>query len=516
MGRVTLASLGPLGKELGSGGQGTVYALPRSQAPLLVYKAYSNDVLADLDVGVLTDMIELPSGLPERDRHKLLAAAAWPLDSVVDDSGSVRGFTMAQVPERFHTTLKLLKTHQTRLGQTQLLLNPPDYLDRVELRIDDRFRFELLADIAATLRLFHRLGLTVGDLSPNNLLYSRTGTPCCHFIDCDAMQLDGRTVLPQVETTDWEVPAGGGALGSEAGDAYKFALLCIRLFAGDQSTMDPEVLLRVAPEVFALAQRVLSGDADNRPSLGTWERMLRAAKPTSEPPAMTIPSPRISEPTPRRIGATVPAPATAARPVRRRLTRARRRSLVKVAVAALILGFVGTHTAQIESVARQAVQATEAAVAGDHAEAQAQADKIAAILTSSAPVRDKVKGAVTDLAACKNLTKSVSDLGAASTARRSSLAAASALVVTELDDGAVLKSRLVSAFQHSKAADDAYRRWGQKLSKLGCRKSVRNGQDRQRGDKESTASTKAKQDFAKLWNEIGPDFGHKTVAYQNI
>lgn len=521
MGRVTLASLGAPGDELGAGGQGTVYALPQSRSPSLVYKAYSPDVLADLNADVLTDMIGLPAGLPGPDRHALLTAAAWPRDTVTD-GGRVCGFTMVLVPPRFHTTLRLLKGHKVRLGQTQLLLNPPAYLDRVELRIDDQFRLELLADIAGTLRLFHRLGLTVGDLSPNNLLYSRTGKPRCHFIDCDAMQLHGRTVLPQVETTDWQVPPGGGALGSADSDAYKFALLCIRLFAGDQSTTDPEALRRAGPGVHALAERALAGDAGNRPGLGKWETQLRVARPVPvEPPAVsvTVPTPRVpkSPPPPRRVVTTTVAPPlfTPAAPagVRWRLTRARRRSLAKLAVLALLLGYVATHTAQIESVARQA---GEAVFAGNDEKAQAQADTVAGLLASSAPVRTKVKGAVTNLTGCKNLKKSVADLAAASSARQRSLTAANGLQVTELDDGVTMKAQLVSAFKHSKAADDAYRSWGLKLDKRGCGKSVRNGPDRKRGDTESSASTKAKQAFAGLWNRIGPHYGHQPVAYQNI
>ncbi|MET8461555.1 hypothetical protein ABZ422_20085 [Micromonospora zamorensis] len=513
MGRVTLASLGPLGDELGSGGQGKVYALPQSRSPSLVYKAYSEEMLTVLDTDVLTAMIEVPSGLSAQDRHELLAAAAWPRD-IVTENDHVRGFTMALVPQRFHTTLKLLYERPVRLGQTQLLLNPPDYLHRVELRIDDQFRLELLADVARTLRLFHRLGLTVGDLSPNNLIYSRTGKPRCHFIDCDAMQLNGRTVLPQVETTDWEVPEGGGALGSKASDAYKFALLCVRLFAGDQSTTDPSALLRAGPGVHALAVRALSGDAGDRPGLGKWEKQLRAARPTPVEQTVTdtVPSPpiRTTVPSPR---AAVSRPPSAPAPARPRLTRARRRGLVKLVVLSLLLGYVASHTDQIESTARQV---TESLFSDEDAAARAQAEAIASVLASSAPVRNSVKTAVTNLAACTNVKRSVTNLGNAASARQQSLTAANGLQITDLPNGATMKAELVSAFTHSKAADDAYRRWGLDLSKQGCRKSTLNGPDRKRGDKESITSTKAKQQFAELWNQIGPEYGHDKVSYQNI
>ncbi|MEU5962019.1 hypothetical protein ABZ777_12520 [Micromonospora parva] len=502
-----------MGDELGAGGQGTVYALPQSQSPSLVYKAYSEEMLTVLDTDVLAAMIDLPSGLSAQDRHELLAAAAWPRD-IVTENDRIRGFTMALVPQRFHTTLKLLNDRPVRLGQTQLLLNPPDYLHRVEIRIDDQFRLELLADVARTLRLFHRLGLTVGDLSPNNLIYSRTGRPRCHFIDCDAMQLNGRTVLPQVETTDWEVPAGGGAPGSKAGDAYKFALLCVRLFAGDQSTTDPSALLRAGPGVHALAVRALSADTGDRPSLGKWEKQLRAARPTPvvETVSVTVPTgpTRTTVPSPRAAASRPPAASAPARP---RLTRARRRGLVKFVVLALLLGYVASHTNQIESAARQVA---ESIFSDEDAAARAQAEEIADLLTSSAPVRDSVKSAVTNLAACTNVKRSVANLGAASSARQQSLTAANGLQVTDLPNGAAMKALLISAFRHSKAADDAYRSWGLNLSKQGCRKSALNGPDRKRGDKESTASTKAKQQFAELWNQIGPDYGHDQVSYQNI
>ncbi|MEV6692800.1 hypothetical protein AB0M35_15145 [Micromonospora sp. NPDC051196] len=510
-----------MGDELGSGGQGAVFALPHTRSPSLVYKAYSEDVLADLDADVLTELVDLPSGLSAQDRRRLSMVAAWPRD-LVTEGDRVCGFTMALVPQRFHTKIKLAEGHKEHLGQIQLLLNSPAYLTRIAGRIDDRFRLNLLADIAGTLRLFHRLGLTVGDLSPNNLLYSLTGEPLCHFIDCDAMQLHGRTALPQVETTDWEVPAGVGALGSKDSDTYKFALLCARLFAGDQSTTDLEALRRAGTGVLSLAQRSLAQDASDRPEFGDWEECLRAARPTpAEPPTtVTVPSAPLRvtvPPTPTR--ASVPSPpARTSRPhvvpvsTSPRRTRVQRRRLVKLVVLSLLLGYVVTHAPEIESVARRAAEA----VFSNDAEARHQADEIAGLLASSAPVRTKVKGAVANLAACKKMKRSVADLGAASSARQRSLTAAKGLQVTELTDGATMKAQLISAFKHSKAADDAYRSWGLKLSKQGCRKSVRNGPDRKRGDKESVAATKAKQRFADLWNQVGPGYGHGQVSYQNI
>ncbi|WP_146164280.1 hypothetical protein [Pseudosporangium ferrugineum] len=503
---MTLGSLGPLGEELGSGGQGTVYALPRSQPPL-VYKAYSADALAELDTAVLHDLIALPGKLSGADRQRLTAAAAWPRDAVTD-GGRVAGFTMALVPKRFHTSIRLMSGPQRRLGQTQLLLNPPDYLDRVGIAIDDKLRLELLADVAATIRLFHRIGLTVGDLSPNNLLYSATGTPRCHFIDCDAMRLHGRTALPQVETTDWEVRAGG-ASGTKDGDIYKFALFCVRLFAGDQSTTEPDALRRAGPGVHSLSVRALSANARKPPGLREWEEQLRAKPPVTvavpRPRSAPAPAPAFVPPVPRQPGVLTR--------FGRRLTGFRRRTVAWLVVLPLALGYTVTHTDEI-----QAWMHTVSDAVGElgRSRPQEQADRIAALLVSSAPVRTEVKNAVGNLAKCKRLKTSAADLAAASSSRQRSLAAAKALEVTALVDGDVLKTWLAAAFQHSKAADDAYHRWGLKLADKGCRKSVRNGPDRRKGDKESAASTKAKQQFVKVWDRVGPGYGHPKVAYQDI
>jgi hypothetical protein len=150
----------------------------------------------------------------------------------------------------------------------------------------------------------------------------------------------------------------------------------------------------------------------------------------------------------------------------------------------------------------------------DHA--QAQADAVMQLLTASSPTRTKVAAAVTNLGKCKRLKQGASVLGAASAERRKSLVRAEALAVDDLSEGDQLKNQLVSAFKHSKAADDAYRRWAQALSTRGCKSSVRNGSDRRRGDAESAVATAAKKQVARLWNQIGPAYGHGKVSYQNI
>ncbi|MFI6447851.1 hypothetical protein [Kitasatospora sp. NPDC050543] len=108
-----------------------------------------------------------------------------------------------------------------------------------------------------------------------------TGVPACFLIDCDAVRVRGRSVLPQLETPGWALP-GSEPLASAAGDSYKFGLLAARLLAGDQDTRNPAMLAAIDPKVGGLAARSLSLDPAELPSLGEWRERLEtvAARPT--------------------------------------------------------------------------------------------------------------------------------------------------------------------------------------------------------------------------------------------
>jgi hypothetical protein len=504
-GTVSVASLEPIGAELGTGGQGTVFALPR--LPAQVYKAYASDLLAKLDSAVLTAMVELPAGLSAADRRALLERAAWPTAAAERD-GQLCGFVMSLVPPHFHTRLRFPRGYDERLGQVQLLLNEEQYLSDRELTVDDHFRLELLHDIAASLRLFHRLGIVVGDLSPNNLLFSRTTRPRSYFIDCDAMQIHGRTVLPQIETTDWQVPSAAEPLGTPAGDAYKFSLFCVRLFAGDQSTTDPSAVLPAGRQIHDLAVRGLDAEPAARPGLDVWQKALASAAarpPAPARPARTAPHPRVTAPAPSPVPRRLP-PAG-----RRRRIQARR--IVKLAVLALVLACAIPRLSAIGDWVRHAAAS---AVQSSDNRGQAEADAVANLLSAAAPIRTKVKSAVTNLVGCTRLTQAASILSSAAQERARSLSRAKALDMDDIAEGPELKSALVSAFDHSRSADDAYRKWAVNLKSRGCRSSARNGSDRKRGDAESATATAAKKQVADVWSRVGARYGYAGVVYENI
>ncbi|MFG1607688.1 lipopolysaccharide kinase InaA family protein [Actinoplanes sp. NPDC049265] len=265
---------------VGHGGQGKVWATGSIRINgdwPGVYKEYTDAARSRLDTAVLRRLIELVPALPPDTGRWLCEQSAWPA-ALVEEQGAVRGFLMRRIPDTFEVSLPRRDgTVNRRPAGFQFLLNPDDYLARMAVPIDDRKRLLLLTDLARTLAEFHRLGVVVGDLSPNNLLFDLDSEPPrCFFIDCDAMRVHGASVLPQVETNDWEVPAGE-ELATEASDAYKLGLMAIRLFARDQSCRDPTALGVVSGKAAALAVRSQSRDPSDRPAPADWLPVLLAA-----------------------------------------------------------------------------------------------------------------------------------------------------------------------------------------------------------------------------------------------
>ncbi|MFI9149329.1 hypothetical protein [Streptomyces sp. NPDC053367] len=265
-----------LGEMLGDGGQGRVYAVQRLRINgswPVVYKQYRQRTPVDGDV--LKDMASLFSGI-DYDRGQWLGEhMAWPA-AVVEEQGRAVGFLMRAAPEEFYIEPSFAPGTKRPAG-FEFLLNSTDYIRRViGEEPTPRQLLLLLADLARLLAELHELGVVVGDLSPKNVLFSFDPHPHCFLMDCDSVQFRGRTVLPQVQTPSWEVPPGETVV-SEAGDAYKFGLLAIRVFAREQSGGGPADLAAIDSRLGALARRSLDVRPANRPSLGEWRAALEAA-----------------------------------------------------------------------------------------------------------------------------------------------------------------------------------------------------------------------------------------------
>ncbi|WP_189218686.1 protein kinase family protein [Streptomyces ruber] len=269
--------------RLGDGGQGVVHGLARPPDGLrgmrLAYKRYK----VAFDTDVLHDMCGFLDLLRDRDRAFLEPRLAWPAALVYEGSPptalppsanpdtKVVGFLMRRVTGAFEFT-------SPRLGRTtprglEFLLNDDAYTAKIGLQVDDGQRLRLLTDLARTLDRLHRQGVTVGDLSPKNIVFTPAGRGRCLLIDCDSMRYRGRDVLTQVETTGWEVPEEEEK-ATVASDSLKLGLVALRIFNRSQDSGDVGPLRGVSAELAALAARSLSEEPHRRPTPADWLSVL--------------------------------------------------------------------------------------------------------------------------------------------------------------------------------------------------------------------------------------------------
>ncbi|MGP8304342.1 DUF4189 domain-containing protein [Streptomyces inhibens] len=368
-----------LGRQLGQGGQGTVYQVPNKKINEadgggwdVAYKEYGAAVLPDLDAAALASRVDLLGELSADDGRWLCDKTAWPA-AVVERAGHACGFLMRAVPDRYQFTLRSLTgtTPGTqRLANLEYLLNDDTYVAGIGLTISERDRLLLLADLAATLAQLHRLGITVGDLSPKNLLFTTDPQPECFLIDSDAMRLRGTSVLPQAETPDWQIPAGEEK-ATRASDVYKLALLAIRLFARDQTATDPTALTALSPALGDLARASLNPDPARRPTPALWAEQLTASSTT----ASTAPATAAVKSKPRRTYARSPQGPGAGRPAR----------IAPPTGATGPGGNTSTKTAGIAAAAVVAVALVVLAIVSDHNSTSTEAGSSSSYSDSASP-----------------------------------------------------------------------------------------------------------------------------------
>ena len=282
--------LGPL-TRLAGGTQGTVYRAPNVKLDLpgpAVFKEYRRAILPGVDFGSLREMVTFLESLSFSEGTRLVGRAAWPILLVAERRRHC-GFVMPEVPSEFAVELHLPSGRTARgLAQFQHLLNDDDFLARRGILLSDCDRYELLADAAEALVFLHAHDIAVGDLSPKNLLFSCSPHRRCYFVDCDAMSIGGRSVLPQLETGDWDIRSvSAEPLATHASDVYKLALLALRLLARHQSSRSPADLPRTTPErIHQLIAAGLQRDPSRRPPAEAWATpLIEAAGAASRMPA---------------------------------------------------------------------------------------------------------------------------------------------------------------------------------------------------------------------------------------
>ncbi|MER5786339.1 hypothetical protein ABT104_32185 [Streptomyces mobaraensis] len=522
LGRLTKGAL------LGRGGQGSVWAIRGGKvagAWPMAYKEYSPESRARLDADALERMVAFVGELPAPAGRLLCEHTAWPA-ALVTDGPRVTGFLMRQVPDRFFVDLGPAPAER-RIAGLEYLLNPPEYLARVGLRVDGRQRLELLRHLARTLDRLHGVGAAVGDLSPKNVLFALGTEPECFLIDCDAARLAGRSPLPQAETVEWGLPAGE-ELGTPAGDAYKFGLLAMRLAAGAQDGRDSGPLRALAPDLDVLAERSQSPDPAARPTLATWVRALEPA---------VLAAGRRTGTTGRTAAASAsPSASSSARPTPAPLPAAsggkRGAGGAFVVVLLIALGlylanqdFDGASDYEDVPASGSTTLTTALPSPADPSPTpdtsrdvteQDQARALDRLLRRNLGVRENVAALVDAVQRCTNDSEVVlagEGLDRAAEERSARLDELNSLDIGRLPSSAELAENLRRALSASAEADRAYARWAAARSAAGCSAG---GDDLARAQSASERATAAKQEFVRLWRLVGERYGLPTYNWDDL
>jgi serine/threonine protein kinase len=263
--------------KIGQGGQGVVYQAPNVKtkfAASMVFKEYKTQTLADIDFSALAAMPALvEDSLSYAQAEQLISVAAWPC-ALVEDAGTPKGFVMPAIPDEFFIPLTTVKGVSTVAAEFQHLLNHPSVLAARGIDINDAQRYSLLREVASGLAFLHQHRVCVGDISPKNLLFSLSPHEAAYFIDCDAMRINGVSVLRQVETPGWQVPAGE-ELATVYSDTYKLGLLALRLLAGDHDTTSLQQIPSTTPDMLRqIITDTLRNAPPQRPLPEAWNYVL--------------------------------------------------------------------------------------------------------------------------------------------------------------------------------------------------------------------------------------------------
>ena len=310
-------------RELGSGGQGTVYlATVHGQPPPMAFKQYATELAAVADADALVQLVMFGRQLDPDRAQWLFLRCAWPTSIVLRD-GAACGFLMQPAPLAFFASLRMPTGPEQRLLGLEFLLNPPEYMHRVGILVSDRDRILILQDLVLSLVGLHESGIVIGDLSAKNVLVALAPTPRCFVIDCDAVRLRGRWCFPRQRPRTGNCPqARSWQLRRVTATSWVYS--AVRLFGSDQSTRAADLFPPITAELADVVRRTLSDEPSERPALQVWLGALTAALPFAStavpvpPPVMpAVPaSPQPARPAPGvppLIPPVVPQPRTRSR-----------------------------------------------------------------------------------------------------------------------------------------------------------------------------------------------------------
>ena len=271
---------------LGAGGFGRVWDVASletamaAEASKLVFKEYTDAARPVLDGRALRASVLFGERL-RATGVDLSRFAAWP-SAVVMERGDIVGVLMHRAPSEFWLDLKPDEaTNTPSLAHCDFLLNSSRYqASQMGFVPSVDSRLLLLSDVAGHLATLHRLGVVIGDLSPRNLLFAfRPSGARSYLLDCDGVEVDGRTAFGRPETPAWSIAAltGRQEPWSAASDVYKFALLVTRMLSGDQLVRDTRYVTGLPRALREVLDQSLDPDPAQRPSAASWVEPLHDA-----------------------------------------------------------------------------------------------------------------------------------------------------------------------------------------------------------------------------------------------
>ena len=260
---VELGDLGPLGAQLGTGGQAEVFAVGGDGT--LAFKRYHEG--QRLDPSAVDRLIDLFAALPPDRQALVKERSAWPVARVMHQRRMV-GVLMPRIVPAFMTTVSTSHASVEHPRELQYLLRP-DACHRLGIPhpdFDDRWRLVgLLAEFMAAVEGY---GVILGDLSDKNILWAAGGVL---VIDCDSFRIDGyRGIATGLETPGWEDPSLVGDDPDVPSDRYKLCLVVHRALALAPTGVPTADEVMVAhepssPILAALLVRGITGPRDGRP-----------------------------------------------------------------------------------------------------------------------------------------------------------------------------------------------------------------------------------------------------------
>jgi hypothetical protein len=274
---VSQDQLGQLGRQLGRGGQATVFALPHFTLPdtagELAFKRYHAPPSSAAD---LRKIVSLRGGLDPAARQQLDTIASWPCRIVQRADGTVTGVVLPLIPSSYVDDLVLPsgKT-KTALREVLNLFVPEDRVRNVGRPVPTSVeRLAVCRDFAAGLQFLHeRLDVVFGDINARNELWQLKARPMVMFLDCDAVRpRDSVAATKQLNAPDWEPPERTQL--NRTTDLYKLGLFILRaLTPGLQSSArrDPAAAAGVLDALgLDLLTRALGTAPAARPSAREW------------------------------------------------------------------------------------------------------------------------------------------------------------------------------------------------------------------------------------------------------